>query len=181
MADSTYQTEETVAHPPEHHQESGPLSVDAQMVIWTWVTFGIVAVILGKFAWKPILSALDARETRIRDAIENARLARIELEKIEETSRRLLDETDNKCKTIIAEAREAANQAAAHVEQRANEKVQIMYENAERDIGAMTNQAIAKMRQEQINLVVDLAGRLVTEELNTDRHRDLADKLIREL
>jgi len=181
MASAADTTHETIEVPANAHADKGPLNVDPQMVAWTWVTFAIVAFVLYKIAWKPILAALDAREERIRSSLDDARRAREEIENIEETCNALKLEAANESKEIVAKARAAATEAASHVEARASEKIAIMYENAERDIDAMTNKVVADMRKDQADIIVNLASQLVASNLDTDSNRSLTDKLLQEL
>jgi F-type H+-transporting ATPase subunit b len=157
-----------------------PLSPDAQMVIWTWVTFAAVAALLHRVAWKPILGALDARENRIRQSLEDAEHVRQAVGRLDDTRRRMLDETRADCKTMIAQARESAQEAAAQLEHKAQDRALVLYENAERDIAAMRNRVIAELRREEANLVVQVAGKLIDANLDDQKNRALADKLIAE-
>ena len=157
------------------------MSGEPLVALWTWITFGAVAFILYKIAWKPILAALDAREARIRKSVEDADQARRELVGIEQTKEKMLSEAEDQTKQMIAKARDAASVAANHIEQRANEKVQIMYENAERDIEAMQAQAAATMRNQQVDMVISLTTRLVEENMDTEKNRALTDKLLAKL
>ena len=70
------------------------------LIIWTWITFIIVAIILRKFAWGPLLSAVESREKNITNAIESAKRERAEAEK-------LLSEQ----KSAVAQARQEAADA----------------------------------------------------------------------
>ncbi len=181
MASDPHAIKASTEQPPPGDQGGGPLDVDPQMVAWTWVTFAIVAFVLYKVAWKPILAALDAREERIRTALDDAERAAEELAKIEETCESLKAEANAESKQIIARAREAAAEAASHVESKAGEKVAIMYENAERDISAMKNQVVADMKKEQADIVIGLTSQLVAENMDTERNRELSDKLLQDL
>lgn len=164
------------------HGDSGSLiAPDAQMVILTWITFGIVAALLYKIAWKPILTSLEAREGKIRKSVDDAEAARKALDEIEHTRKKIIAETQKETKSMIASAREEAAKAASLVEAGAHDKVKIMYENAERDIDALKNKAISELRREQAGLVLSLAGRLVSENLDTDKNRKLTDRLIAQL
>jgi F-type H+-transporting ATPase subunit b len=151
------------------------------VALWTWITFGIVAWVLYKIAWKPILAALDARENRIRKSLEDADAARKQLEQIEATRSQMMVDAEEKTKAIIAEAREAATEAAGNIERKAGEKVQIMYENADRDIHAMKSQAATTLRNEQVEMVIKLTSRVVMENMDTEKNLALTDKLISEL
>ena len=185
MAAESSQHQQTIEVETGHggasaHAPTNPLSPDAQMVIWTWLTFGIVAFLLYKVAWKPILAALEAREDRIRQALKDADEARAAVARIEETQRQMRAETERECKAMIAAARTAATEAAGQAEHKAHERVKVLYENAERDIEAMKNRVLAEIRREQADLIVHVSGRLIAQNLDTDRNRALADKLIAE-
>ncbi len=176
-------TTEHAAHGDPHgaHETPNPISPDTQMVILTWITFGIVATLLYKVAWKPILSALESREGRIRNALTDAKKAKEELEQIEQTRTQMIADTDRQTKEMIARAREDAAKAAAQVEASAHEKVKILYENAERDIEAMKTKTLSELRREQSDIVINLAGRLIRENMDSDRNRKLTEQFIAEL
>lgn len=179
-APETHASAHAEVTPGEAHHSSGPISPDIQMLIWTWITFGLVATLLYKKAWKPILAGLDAREARIHQALADADKARQALAEIEATRNRLIAETERECKTMIAESRDGAVAVANSVEKKAQERVKVLYENAERDIEAMKNRVVAEIRREEADLIVSVSGRLIAQNLNTDSNRALADKLIKE-
>ena len=151
------------------------------VALWTWVTFGVVSFILYKIAWKPILAALDVREGRIRQSLEDAQKARVQLEEMEAARKQMLVDAEDETKAIISKARDAAAEASNSIEHRAAEKVQIMYENAERDIEAMKAESITTLRNEQLEMVINLASRVVVDNMDTEKNRKLADQLIAEI
>jgi F-type H+-transporting ATPase subunit b len=153
----------------------------ALVAVWTWITFGVVAFVLYKIAWKPILAALDAREDRIRQSVGEADRLRAELAALDDKRRAMLAEVETRTQQLIAEARAGAAHAAENVERRSVEKVKILYENAERDITAMKRAALAEIRTEQLNLILGVAGRLVAADMDTEKNRALTDKLLAEL
>ncbi|MDA0322219.1 MAG: F0F1 ATP synthase subunit B [Verrucomicrobia bacterium] len=151
------------------------------VALWTWVTFGLVAFILYKIAWKPVLAALDVREGRIRRSLEDAEKARVQLEEMEAARKQMLVDAEDETKAIISKARDAATEAANTIEHRAAEKVQIMYANADRDIEAMKAEATTTLRNEQVEMVINLASRVVIDNMDTEKNRKLADQLIAEI
>ncbi|MFT5241624.1 MAG: F-type H+-transporting ATPase subunit b [Candidatus Promineifilaceae bacterium] len=163
------------------HDGQSLFAPDVSMVILTWVTFGIVAAVLYKIAWKPILAGLDAREGKIRQSLDDADKTAKALADIDATRAAMIVQAEKDTQAMVAAARDEAIKAASKVEAGAHEKVKIMYENAERDIVAVKNKAIVELRREQADLVLSLAGRLVTENLDTDKNRELTDRLIAEL
>ena len=81
---STSNTDSSVEAPVKHSQ-SDIISPDVSMMLLTWVTFLLLLALLYKTAWKPILDALDAREEKIRRALEDAQKAHEELERVNQT------------------------------------------------------------------------------------------------
>ena len=157
------------------------VAISKQMVIWTWVTFGLLLVILYKFAWNPILSALDKREQGIRESVENAEKIRSEMEQLEEKKRSIIKEADDKAKEIVDTARKAAVEASKVIENKAKEESKILIENANREINAAKEKAEASLRQESADLAIALAGKLIRENLNDERNKKLTNQLIHEM
>ena len=95
--------------------------------------------------------------------------------------KRAKKEADEKAKEIVAAARDAAKEAAHAIEQKARSEAQILMENAQREIKAAEEKAAANLRRESADLAVALAGRLLSENLDTDKNRQLIDGLINEV
>ena len=187
MAAEQETTHGTIEVPASHeaheggHGGGGPVNVTPSMVGLTWVTFLLMAYVLYKVAWKPILNALEAREADLRKAIENAQTTREELAKIDATRQKIVAEADAKAREIVEAARQAAIEAAAVIEQKGRDESQILLENAQREIRAAQEKAIASLRKESADLAVAMARKVIGENLDEARSRALTDKLIREL
>src|SRR3989338_154102 len=76
--------------------ESVLLNPDVSMAALTWVTFLILSVVLYKFAWYPILKALDDREELLRRSVENADRIKAEFDQLQQTRNQLIHEADEK-------------------------------------------------------------------------------------
>lgn len=187
MAVEQETTHGTIEVPASHDAHAGghgggnPVNVTPQMVGLTWITFLLMAVVLYKVAWKPILGALEKREEDLRKAIENAQKTREELAKIDETRQKIVSEADAKAHEIVNAARQAAVDAASVIEQKAREESQILLENAQREIRTAQEKAIASLRKESADLAVQMARKVIGDNLDEARSRALTDKLIREL
>jgi len=96
--------------------ESSLLSPDASMLVLTWVTFFLLLAVLYKFAWKPILAALDTREESIRKSLEDAERIKGEVERLNETRAQMMAESEERAKDIIDQSRKAATEAAKVIE-----------------------------------------------------------------
>ena len=180
-AHSTHST--TAAVPPKHGEEGQPnvMNVAPQMMGLTWLVFGIVAALLYKLAWKPILKALDEREATIRQSLANAAKLRDELDKLEQQRREMLAEADRKSRDVLADARKAAGETAAMIEQKARAEAQALVENAKREITAAEEKAKDGLRREAAELALGAASRLLQENLTDAKNRALTDQLIKKL
>ena len=87
----------------------GLFTLDPGLSVWTIATFLVVLFVLGKFAWGPILGALDAREQGIKSSIDAATRLRQEAQESLEEHRRLLADARRQAQEIVAEGRSAAD------------------------------------------------------------------------
>ena len=161
--------------------EPGIMTPDVTMLILTWVAFISLLIILHKFAWKPILAALDAREQSIRDAVSNADRAKAELEKIQATRDQILSEAESKSKELIEQSRKAAVDAAKVIQQKTREEAQILLKNAEREIKDATERAQSILRVESARIAVELASKLIEENLDDEKNRKIVDEFIKRI
>ena len=182
MANNTdYVTEMPVG---DHHLEQEVKSYfdpNTSMMVMTWVVFFLLLAILYKFAWKPILTALDNREELLRKSIDEADQVKAELAKIEETRTKILAEAETQAKEIITESRQAAQEAAANIQHKAKEEAQILLENAQREIKESLNKTKAELRQESAEIAVKLASKLIEENLDDAKNKKLVDSLIKDI
>ncbi len=158
--------------------ESTLLSPDISMVILTWLTFLFLLIVLNRFAWKPILKALDEREAMIRRSLADADRIKEELDRIHEVRRQSIHEAQEKAREMIDEARKAAMQASLAIAERAKKEADILLENARQDIKEETQKARMVLREESVRLAVGLAGKLIEENLDTEKNRKLIHRLM---
>ncbi len=164
----------------EHQAQPGVLSPDLTIVILTYVTFFILLAILYKFAWRPILSLLDQRENTIRQSLDDAKKAREELEQVKASTERLIAEADEKAKMVVERSRKAAVEAARTIEHKAQEEAQIMLNNASQEMKAMVQKARMSLRQESAGWAVDLAQKLLEDNLDPAKQQKLVDHFIKD-
>ena len=160
---------------------AGPPTINKILVVLTWVVFVALLAILYKFAFKPILNALEDRENKIRQSLDDANQARMQLEQVESTRAQIISDAEQEAKDIIQKAREGADEAARNIKDKAKQEAQILVENAERDISEKENQARARLRGESADLAISLASKIVGENLDDEKNRSLTDKLIKEI
>ena len=79
---------------------------DVGLLFWTVISFFVLLFLLRKFAWKPIVGTVNDRETSIREALESAEKARLEMQNLQADNERILKEARVERETMLKEARE---------------------------------------------------------------------------
>jgi F-type H+-transporting ATPase subunit b len=151
------------------------------MVVLTWITFALLTAVLYKVAWKPILKMLDLREKSIRDALAQAESARLGAEATVARNREMIQAAEKESQRLVAEARAAAQESARLIREQAEQKTRALVEEAGREIAAATEQARIVLRKETTELAVSLAGKILAENMDTERNRALAHALSKEM
>lgn len=180
-ADPDTQAVAEVAPAPSHGGAPNLMDVSAPMMVLTWVTFLLLALVLYKVAWKPILKVLDLREKSIRDSLAQAEKAREEALATEARNRELLQAAERESQRLVAEARMAAQETGRIVQEQAEKKAKVLLEEARRDIADATEQARATLRLETTELAISLAGKVLAENMDTERNRSLVRDMAKEM
>lgn len=154
---------------------------DLGNVFWSLLTFVAVLVVLGKFAWRPILGALQKREDFIRDSLTQAKRDR------EEAERRLKEYSDKivaartEATAIVEEGRRDAEVVKRRIEEESKAEAKAILERAKREIAIATDTAVKELYTLSGKLATELAGRILRKELNPREHERLITESIDEL
>jgi F-type H+-transporting ATPase subunit b len=155
--------------------------VDPGLFIWTIVTFLLLVFLLRRFAWGPLLEALDRRQQTIAAAVEDARKTREELERVQRESAQVLTEARREAEAIVSRTRSDAERFREDLRTKAAAEAANITRNAERQIQQETARAIGQLRQEAIDLSVAIASKLlrrtVTREDNERFIQDVIERL----
>lgn len=184
MADTSHHDSGTIEQPAPHaeaHGSPNPIQVSGPMMGLTWLTFGLLAFVLYKIAWKPILNSLDQREKQIRTALEEAEKTRAEYAKIESRRQQVIDEADAKAREIVEQARQAALDSAQMIETKARDEAGILLANAQREIKSAHEKAIADLRRESADLAVGLSRKILADQMDEPRSRDLVNRILQKV
>jgi len=157
------------------------LSADPGLIVWTIVTFLILLAILWKFAWTPILGALDAREQAIQRTIDEAERLQSEATAVLEEHRQRLAEARAEGSRVIEEARQAGEHLKQDILTKARSEAEQVLVRAQRQIELETEDAIQRIRGQGADLALKAAERVIERSLNDADHRRLADEAIAEL
>lgn len=157
------------------------LTLEPGMLIWTLLTFTVLLWVLKKIAWKPLLQALESREGTIREDLQKAETARIEAEQRLAEHRKLLERSEIEARKIIDEAKSTAESMKQGIVESANEQARQMTAQARAEIQREKDTALSQLREEVADLAVRAAGKILGQELDTDKHRKLVDDFISNL
>ncbi len=149
---------------------------DPGLFIWTILTFLVLLAGLAKFAWRPLMQALDSRQATIRKSLDDAQLAKQELERLHQESAQLLRQARAEGESIIAGSREDAERLREEMKQKARVEASALVKNAERQIQLETERALQQIRHEAVDLSVMIASKLLQRNLTKEDN----DRLIQE-
>ena len=163
-------------------QEGGGLfDVDPGLSIWTIIVFFAVLFILGKFAWGPILGAVEAREDGIRDAIQEAKTMKQEAEALLQETRDELAGARRQAQDIVSEGRSAGERVRREVEAKAREEADRMLERARLEIEREKDKALETIRTEAVDLALAAASRVLDERLDDKADRELVQRYLQDV
>ena len=150
-------------------------------MFWTSVTFVLLLWILGKYAWKPILGAVDAREQSIRDSIDQARKDQEDAASLVDQHRGLLAEARRERAEAVEEGKRDAEKVKAEILDKAREQRDRVLEETQGQIDAGLRKAHFELRATAVDLAIQAAEKLLTRNLDDATQRRLVEEHLAEL
>lgn len=157
------------------------VQLDPGLFIWTILTFLALLALLAKFAWRPLLQALESRQETIRKSLDDAERARRELEAVQRESEQIVRQARVDAESIISASRADAERLRGELRQKAREDADGILRNAERQIQLETNQALQQIRQEAVDLSVTIASKIIGRNLSKEDNERLIDEAIKQV
>ena len=157
------------------------VQVEPGLYIWTIVTFVVLLLLLAKFAWRPLLEALERRQEAIRKSLDEARQAKQELGRLHEESARILAEARAEADAIISRTRADAVRAGEELKQKARADAENIVKHAEREIQLETSRALQKVRQEAVDISIDIASKILQRNLSREDNERLIAETLQEI
>lgn len=137
-------------------------------IFWTAVVFILLVVLLKAFAWKPILNAVNQREVTIIDALNQAKLAKLEMAQLKEDNERILREARAERDGILKEAREMKDKIVNEAKESAKVEGEKMIAAARQSIETEKNAAMADIKNQIGSLSVSIAESILREKLDNN-------------
>jgi len=154
---------------------------DPGLFIWTILTFLVLVGLLAKFAWRPLLQALDARQQTIAASLEEAQRARQELERIQRESAQMMAQARVEAEGVIARSRSDAETLREELKQKARAEAASIVKNAERQIQLETARAIQQIRTEAVDLSVAIASKILRRQVSKDDNQALIEETLKQV
>lgn len=149
------------------------------LLFWMTLTFVILLFLLAKFAWKPIVNAVNERETSIVDALNQAKLAKKEMEELKADNERIIREAKIERDSILKEAREIKDRIVGEAKDAAKAEGDKLIEAAKQTINAEKNAAMADIKTQIGALSVNIAESILKQKLdNTEAQNELVQNYI---
>tara|TARA_B100001939_G_scaffold259520_1_gene226555 strand:- start:10467 stop:10961 length:495 start_codon:yes stop_codon:yes gene_type:complete len=154
---------------------------DIGLIFWTTISFAILYFILSKFAWKPILGAVNEREKSIKDALSAAEKAKEEMVNLKADNEKILNEAKLQRESLLKEAREIKSKIIADAEIQATEKANRLIDAAKTAIENEKSAAMKELQNTVVDLSFNIAEKLLTKELDNkekqlENIQDILDK-----
>lgn len=144
------------------------LNPDFGLVFWMLLSFGLLLVLLRKYAWKPILSSIQKREESITNALNSAKEAEKKLSELKSENEALLAEARKERDIILKEAREAKEKIIGEAKGIAQEEATRLVTAARENINNEKMKAITELRNQVAVLSLEIAEKILKENLSTN-------------
>lgn len=149
------------------------------MIFWTTLFFLVLLLILRRFAWPAILSAVHARNDSIRKALESAEKAREEMTKLQASNEKILAEAKAERDAMMKDARDVKDKIISEAKEKASEEASKLLRNAREAIQNEKASAITEMKEQMALLSVDIAEKILKQKLSGDKEQKaLVEKLV---
>ena len=151
------------------------------LFFWQSLIFIGLLFMLRKFAWKPILDAVNDRETSIKDALASAEAARDEMKNLQSDNQRILKEARAEKESLLKEARATRSELINNAKEEAQEEAQKILSQAQDAIQSEKRAAVKELKEQVGSIAMEIAEKVLQKELeNKDQQLELVDQLLQD-
>lgn len=151
------------------------------LFFWQSLIFIGLLFMLRKFAWKPILDAVNDRENSIKDALASAEAARDEMKNLQSDNQRILKEAREEKESLLKEARTTRSELINNAKEEAQEEAQKILSQAQDAIQSEKRAAVKELKEQVGSIAMEIAEKVLQKELeNKDRQLELVDQLLQD-
>lgn len=152
------------------------------LFFWQSLLFIGLVLLLRKFAWKPILEAIGEREEFIKDSLESAEKAKLELTRLKSKNEDLIKEARAERDELLREARDTRDKLVAEAKDKAKSEADKIVANARETIENEKLAAVTELKNQVAQLSVDIAEKILRKELESEqKQKDLMNNMLEEV
>lgn len=154
------------------------ITPDLGLIIWTSIVFVLLLLLLAKFAWKPMLKAVNDREAKISESLELAEKTKAEMKVLQSQNENLLKEARAERDLIVRDAKEVATKMVEDSKNAAKVEAEKVMVSAREAINSEKTAAISELKNQVASFSLEIAEKLVRQDLSSnDNQKALAEKL----
>jgi F-type H+-transporting ATPase subunit b len=154
---------------------------DPGLFIWTILTFLVLVGLLAKFAWRPLLDALERRQATIAKALDDAKAAKQELERLQKESAEMMRQARIEAEAIISRSRSDADALREELKQKSRAEAAALVKNAEQQIRLETARAVQQIRHEAVDLSVEIASKILQRQVSRADNEALIEATLKQV
>lgn len=152
------------------------------LIFWSTLIFLILLLLLKKYAWKPVLKAVKAREERIKGALESAEEVREEMEKLKADNELIIKQAKEERNIMLTEAREVKEKIIGEAKDQAGVEAKKLIETARLNIQHEKELAVSDLKKQVAELSVDIAEKILKQKLEANKEQEaLIDKYLKDI
>jgi F-type H+-transporting ATPase subunit b len=157
---------------------ASPFDINTGLIFWTLIVFGILFVLLWRYAWPSILKSVEDRERRIAKQLEDAERANAEAQRLLEEHKKQIAAARTEAQDILAKAKSLSQKERETLLAKAREEYEALLTRARKDIDAEKEKALQALRREAVELSIAAASRVIEANLDTDANRRLVTEFL---
>ncbi|NNF35972.1 MAG: F0F1 ATP synthase subunit B [Saprospiraceae bacterium] len=156
-----------------------PIRPEFGLLLWSTIIFILFYLVLGKFAFKPIVNALKKREHDIQDALDESKKAREEVANMKSENAALLAQAREERSKMLQEAKDIKNKMISEAKDKAKEEANKIVTNAKIEIENQKKAALLEVKNQVGVIAIEIAEKLLNKELsNNANHKSFVDQLV---
>ena len=157
------------------------VQLDPGLFFWTIAVFLTLLFLLKKFAWGPLLAALEERQAGIRKSLDDADAAKRELAEVQAKASALIGQARTEADTILSEARADGARIRQELREAAQKEAETITRNAQQQIQLERDRAVSEIRQQAVELSVMIASKLIRRNLTREDNQALIDDALQQV
>jgi F-type H+-transporting ATPase subunit b len=158
-----------------------PFDINTGVIFWTLIVFGLLLLLLWRFAWPAILKTVEERERRIQRQLEETERNRVESARLLEEHQRLIAGGRAEAQELIAKAKQVAEKEREALLARTRQEQEELLARARREIDDEKQKALLALRKEAVDLAMAAAAKLIEVKLDSEANRRLVEEYLASL